>query len=56
MARRTRDIGLRRVHLRPILAAVGLNALRLGAWCLQTARAKTRLPPLARLMADAPAA
>ena len=54
--RRTRDIGLRRVHLGHILAAVGLNVLRLGAWFLNTAPAKTRLPPFARLIAIAPAA
>jgi transposase len=54
--RRTRYIGLRRVHLGHILAAVGLNALRLGEWFLETARAKTRLTPFARLMAHAPAA
>jgi hypothetical protein len=54
--RRTRDIGLMRVHLGHILAAVGLNVLRLGEWLLETARAKTRITPFARLMADAPAA
>jgi hypothetical protein len=48
--RRTRDIGLRRVHLGHILAAVGLNVLRLGEWFLETSRAKTRLAPFARLM------
>jgi transposase len=54
--RRTRFIGLRRVHLGHILAAVGLNVLRLGEWFLETARATTRVTPFARLMADAPAA
>jgi transposase len=54
--RRTRYIGLRRVHLGHILAAVGLNVLRLGEWFLETARAKTRLTPFARLMTHAPAA
>jgi transposase len=54
--RRTRYIGLRRVHLGHILAAVGLNVLRLGEWFLETARAKPRLTPFARLMAHAPAA
>jgi transposase len=54
--RRTRYIGLRRVHLGHILAAVGLNVLRLGEWFLETARANTRLTPFARLMAHAPAA
>ena len=32
------------------------NVLRLGEWFLETARAKTRLTPFARLMAEAPAA
>jgi transposase len=54
--RRTRYIGLRRVCLGHFLAAVGLNVLRLGEWFLETARAKTRITPFARLMADAPAA
>jgi hypothetical protein len=35
---------------------VGLNVLRLGEWFLEIARAKTRLAPFARLLADAPAA
>jgi transposase len=54
--RRTRDIGLRRVHLGHILAAVGLNVLRLGEWFLETSRAKTRITPFARLLADGAAA
>jgi transposase len=54
--RRTRAIGLRRVHLGHILAAVGLNVLRLGEWFLETARATTRITPFARLMAAAVAA
>jgi transposase len=54
--RRTRYIGLRRVHLGHILAAVGLNVLRLGEWFLNSAQAKTRITPFARLMAEAPAA
>ena len=54
--RRTRYIGLPRVHLGHILMAVGLNVLRLGEWFLETSRAKTRIAPFARLMADAPAA
>ena len=54
--RRTRSIGLRRVHRGHILAAVGLNVLRLGEWFLETTRAHTRLTPFARLMADAAAA
>ena len=54
--RRTRYIGLSRVHLGHILTAAGLNILRLGEWCLEIPRAKTRITPFARLMADAPAA
>jgi hypothetical protein len=54
--RRTRDLGRRRVHLGHILAAVGLNVLRLGEWFLETSRAKTRLTPFARLMANGTAA
>ena len=54
--RRTRYIGLARVHLGHILTAVGLNVLRLGEWFLETARAKTRITPFARLMADGAAA
>ena len=54
--RRTRYRGLARVHLGHILTAVGLNVLRLGEWLLETARAKTRITPFARLMAAAAAA
>ncbi len=54
--RRTCYIGLARVHLGHLLTAVGLNVLRLGEWLLEAARAKTRLTPFARLMANAPAA
>jgi transposase len=54
--RRTRDIGLRRVHLGHILAAVGLNVVRLGEWFLETSRAKTRITPFAQLMAAGAAA
>jgi transposase len=54
--RRTRYMGLPRVRLGHILTAVGLNVLRLGEWFLEIPRAKTRLTPFARLMADAPAA
>jgi Transposase DDE domain/Transposase domain (DUF772) len=54
--RRTRYRGLARVHLGHILTAVGLNILRLGEWLLEMARAKTRLTPFARLMANAPTA
>jgi transposase len=54
--RRTRYRGLTRVHLGHLLTAVGLNVLRLGEWFLETSRAKTRITPFARLMADGAAA
>lgn len=54
--RRTRYMGLTRVHLGHILTAVGLHVRRLGEWWLETARANTRLTPFARLMATAAAA
>jgi Transposase DDE domain len=54
--RRTRYRGLARGVLGPILTAVGRNVRRLGEWFLETARAKTRLTPVARLLADTPAA
>jgi Transposase DDE domain len=53
---RTRYIGLARVRSGHILTAVGLNVLRLGEWFLETPRAKTRVTPFARLMADSAAA
>jgi hypothetical protein len=49
-------MSLARVHLGHILTAVGLNVLRLGEWFLETAPAKTRITPFARLMAAPPAA
>ena len=54
--RRTRYVGLPRVHLGHLLMATGLNVLRLGEWLLETSRAKTRVTPLARLLADGTAA
>ena len=54
--RRTRYIGLARVRLGQLLTAAGLNLLRLGEWFLETAPAKTRITPFARLMAAATAA
>jgi hypothetical protein len=53
LRRRTLDIGLPRVHLGPILTAVGLKVRRLGEWFLETSRAKTRITPFARLRAEA---
>jgi transposase len=54
--RRTRYMGPARVHLGHLLTAVGLNVLRLSDWWLESARAKTRLTPFARLLAAATAA
>jgi len=54
--RRTRYIGLARVHLGHVLTAVALNVLRLGEWFADVPRAKTRTSPFALLMADAIAA
>jgi len=54
--RRTRYVGLPRVHLGHLLTAAGLNVLRLGEWFLETSPAKTRRSPFARLMADGAAA
>jgi DDE family transposase len=54
--RRTRSVGLPRVHLGHLLTAAGLNVLRLGEWFLETSRAKTRRSPFARLIADGAAA
>jgi transposase len=54
--RRTRYIGLARALLGHILTSVGLNVLRLGEWLLKAARAKTRITPFARFMADSTAA
>jgi transposase len=54
--RRTRYLGLPPVRLGHILTAAGLNVLRLREWFLETARAKTRITPFARLMADGAAA
>lgn len=54
--RRTRYIGLARVHRAHVLTAVAINVLRLGEWFTEVPRAKTRRSPYARLMADAVAA
>jgi hypothetical protein len=51
--RRIRYTGLTRVRLSHILAAAGLNVLRLGEWFLKTEHATTRITPLARLIVDA---
>ncbi len=53
--RRTRYIGLARVQLGHILTGLGINALRLGEWLLDMEGPKTRVMPLARVMAVATA-
>jgi len=50
--RRTRYIGLARVHLGHILTAAALNFLRLGEWIADVPRAKTRTSAFTVLMAD----
>jgi transposase len=50
--RRTRYIGLARVHLAHILTAVAISFLRLGEWFTDAPRVETRRSPYARLMAD----
>ena len=52
--RRTRYIGEQRVHLGHVLAATGLNFVRLGEWLAGTPRAKARRAPFATLMAGVP--
>ncbi len=54
--RRTRYIGLTRVHLGHVLTAAALNFLRLGEWIADVPRAKTRTSPFTLLMADSIAA
>lgn len=49
---RCAGIGLARIRLGHILTAEGLNVLRLSEWFLEPLRAKTRITPFARLMAD----
>jgi transposase len=48
--RRTRYIGLARVHLAHVLTAVAINFLRLGEWFADVPRATTRSSPYMRLM------
>jgi len=54
--RRTRYVGLTRVHLGHVLTAVALNFLRLGEWFADVPHAKTRRSPFTLLMVDARAA
>ena len=54
--RRTRYIGLTRVHLGHVLTAAALNFLRLGEWIADVPRAKTRTSAFTLLMADSIAA
>ncbi len=50
--RRTRYRGQPKVQLGHILAATGLNFLRLGEWYAGTPRSRHRRSPFARLLAD----
>jgi hypothetical protein len=50
--RRTRYRGQPKVHLGHILAATGLNFLRLGEWFADTPRRRSRPSPFARLLAE----
>ena len=50
--RRTRYCGQPKVHLGHILAATGLNFLRLGEWSLGMSRRKPPRSPFARLFAE----
>jgi hypothetical protein len=52
---RIRYIGLTRVRLSHIRAAVGLNVLRLAEWFPKTEHATTRITPFAQLRAEASA-
>jgi len=54
--RRTRDVGLPRVHLGHLLTAAGFTVRRLGDGFLETSRAQTRVTPCARLLAESTAA
>ena len=54
--RRTRYRGQPKVHLGHILAATGLNFLRLGEWSLGMARRRPPRSPFARLLAEPVAA
>lgn len=46
--RRSRYVGLRKVHLQNVLTAAALNLVRLGEWLRGTPRARTRMTPFAR--------
>ena len=49
--RRSRYVGLSKVHLQNVLTATALNFVRLGHWLRGTPRAQTRRPAFARLVA-----
>jgi transposase len=51
--RRSRYIGLARIHLGHLLTAAALNFVRVGEWLVGTPRAKPRPSAFARLMATA---
>jgi len=51
--RRSRYIGLAKIHLGHLLTATALNFVRIGEWLVGTPRAKTRHSAFSRLMAVA---
>jgi hypothetical protein len=54
--RRSRYVGLARIHLGHILAATAVNFIRVGEWLAGTPRAETRRPPFAAVLAPPAAA
>ena len=51
--RRSRDVGHAKTHLQHVLCAAAINQRRFGAWAMDVPHAKTRTPPLVKLMAQA---
>jgi transposase len=47
--RQSRDLGLAKTHLQPLITAVALNVVRLNAWWRGTPLARTRVSPFAAL-------
>lgn len=48
--RRSRDIGLAKIHLQHVLTAAAMNLVRLGAWLAGTPLARTRQSAFTKLM------
>jgi hypothetical protein len=51
--RRCRSVGTAKVHLQHLLTAAALNFVRVGAWLMETPRARTRESAFVRLMVTA---